>query len=90
MYGVSHLLGIIWKYVTVKYVWHAYYLWWYSTVSESPNATEVSSTFDIQRTVLRDIQGDTKKRKLLKNPTKIKEIQEKNLLTEIEPLQLAF
>jgi len=36
------------------------------------------------------IQGDTKKRELSKNPTKIKEIQEKNLLTEIEPLQLAF
>ena len=36
------------------------------------------------------VQGDTKKRKLLKNPTKIEEIQEKNLLTEIEPLQLAF
>ena len=36
------------------------------------------------------IQGDTKKRELLKNPTKIEEIQEKILLTEIEPLQLAF
>ena len=36
------------------------------------------------------IQSDTKKRALLKNPTKIEEIQEKNLLTEIEPLQLAF
>ena len=36
------------------------------------------------------VQGDTKKRELLKNPTKIEEIQEKNLLTEIEPLQLAF
>ena len=33
-----------------------------------------------------DIQGDTKKRELLKNPTKIEEIQKKNLLTEIEPL----
>ena len=31
-----------------------------------------------------------KKRELLKNPTKIEEIQEKNLLTEIEPLQLAL
>ena len=31
-----------------------------------------------------------KKRELLKNPTKIEEIQEKKLLTEIEPLQLAF
>ena len=36
------------------------------------------------------LQGDTKKRELLKNPTKIEEIQEKHLLTEIEPLQLAF
>jgi len=34
--------------------------------------------------------GDSKKRELLKNPTKIEEIQEKKLLTEIEPLQLAF
>ena len=40
---------------------------------------------------MRIIQGDTKKkRKLLKNATKIEEIQEKKLLTEIEPLQLAF
>jgi hypothetical protein len=37
-----------------------------------------------------NIQGDTKKRELLKNPTEIVEIQKKNLLTEIEPLQLAF
>ena len=36
------------------------------------------------------IQDDKKKRELLKNPTKIEEIQEKNLLTEIEPLKLAF
>jgi hypothetical protein len=36
------------------------------------------------------IQSDTKKRELLKNPTKIEEIQEKKLLKEIEPLQLAF
>jgi hypothetical protein len=36
-----------------------------------------------------DIQGDTKKRELLKNPTKIEEIKKK-LLTEIEQLQLAF
>jgi len=36
------------------------------------------------------VQGDTKKRELLKNPTKIEEIQGKKLLTEIVPLQLAF
>ena len=36
------------------------------------------------------IQGDTERKELLKNPTKIEEIQEKKLLTEIEPLQLAF
>ena len=36
------------------------------------------------------IQGDTKKRELLKNPTKIEEIQEKTILSKIEPLQLAF
>ena len=31
-----------------------------------------------------------KKREILKNPTKIEEIQEKKLLTEIETLKLAF
>jgi hypothetical protein len=31
-----------------------------------------------------------KKREILKNPTKIEEIQEKKILTEIEPLHLAF
>ena len=36
------------------------------------------------------LQGDTKKRELLKNPTKIEEIQEKKILTENETLQLAF
>ena len=42
-------------------------------------------------TVQSSYTGDTKKKpELLKNPTKIEEIQEKNLLTEIEPLQLAF
>jgi hypothetical protein len=35
------------------------------------------------------IQSDTKKRELLKNPTKIEEIKKKKK-TEIEPLQLAF
>jgi len=29
------------------------------------------------------VQSDTRKRELLKNPTKIEEIREKNLLTEI-------
>ena len=37
-----------------------------------------------------NIQGDTKKRELLKTPQKIEKIQEKILLTEIEPLHLAF
>ena len=37
-----------------------------------------------------DTQSDTKKRELLKNPPKIEEIQEKSLLTVIEPLRLAF
>jgi len=36
------------------------------------------------------ITGGTKKRERLKNPTKIEEIQEKKILTQIEPLQLAF
>ena len=42
---------------------------------------------EVKRGVLHD---DTKKREILKNPTKIQKIPEKNLLTEIEPLQLAF
>ena len=46
---------------------------------------------DESRKTWKEVQGDTKKRELLKNPTKIEEIQQKNsLLTEIEPLQLAF
>ena len=32
----------------------------------------------------------TQKQELLKNPTKIEEIDKKKILTEIEPLQLAF
>ena len=32
----------------------------------------------------------TQKKGTFENPTKIEEIQEKNLLTEIEPLKLAF
>jgi len=36
-----------------------------------------------------EIQGETKKRELLKNPTIIEEIKKK-LFTGIEPLQLAF
>jgi len=40
--------------------------------------------------VEKQVQSDTKKRELLKNPTKIEEIQEKKILAEIEPLQLAF
>jgi len=40
--------------------------------------------------VLLSNTGDTKKRELLKNPTKIEEIQKKKILTEIETLQLAF
>jgi len=35
------------------------------------------------------VQSDTRKRELLQNTTKIEEIKKK-LLTEIEPLQLAF
>jgi len=36
------------------------------------------------------IQGDTKKRELLKTHQKMKKSKKNNLLTEIEPLQLAF
>jgi hypothetical protein len=37
-----------------------------------------------------EFEGDAEKQELLKNPKKIEEIQKKKLLTEIEPLQLAF
>ena len=50
---------------------------------------KVNNTIPSRRFIYK-IQGDTKKRELLKTPTKIEEIQEKKLLTEIEPLQLAF
>ena len=33
-----------------------------------------------------DVQSDTKKRELLKNPQKLKKSKKKKLLTEIEPL----
>jgi hypothetical protein len=36
------------------------------------------------------IQGGTKKREILKTPTKLMKSKKKNLLIEIEPLQLAF
>ena len=49
----------------------------------------INSTY-ILPCALPQVQGDTKKRELLKNPTKIEEIQEKKILTEIEPLKLAF
>jgi len=43
------------------------------------------STFYTGLNILKEllIQSDTKKRELLKNPTKIEEIQEKKILTEI-------
>jgi len=36
------------------------------------------------------VQGGTKKRELLKTPTKIEEVQQQKILTEIEPLLPAF
>jgi hypothetical protein len=36
------------------------------------------------------IQGDTKNGNFWKTPTKIESKKEKKILTEIEPLQLAF
>jgi len=62
--------------------------YFYSNVLTSKYKTSV--IFVVVCMLLFYIQSDTKKRKLLKNPTKIEEIQEKKLLTEIEPLQLAF
>ena len=44
----------------------------------------------VQYSIREFVQDDTKKRELLKNPTKIEVIQEKKILTQIEPLQLAF
>ena len=42
------------------------------------------------RSVAHNIQDDTKKQELLKTQQKLKKSKKKNLLTEIEPLQLAF
>ena len=36
------------------------------------------------------VQGDTKKRELLKNQKQLKKSKKKKILTEIEPLQLVF
>jgi len=61
--------------------------------AHSPSCTERRATVlqDYKRaTIFIHIQDDTKKRELLRNATKIKEIQEKKLLTKIEPLQIAF
>ena len=59
----------------------------YSTLSRSR-----TWNWDVDNCIITHflLQVDTKKRELLKTPTKIEEIQEKKLLTEIEPLQLAF
>ena len=61
----------------------------YSVVSVEPVASVLSTTVK-QAADFSEIQNDTKKWELLKTPTKIEEIQKKNILTEIEPLQLAF
>jgi hypothetical protein len=44
MYGVSHLLCNMWKYVTVKYVWQACYMWWYTPVTSHPLLLKSIST----------------------------------------------
>jgi len=49
--------------------------------------TQKTGTFEKPN---KNLKNAAKKRELLKNPTKIKEMQQKNLLTIIEPLQLAF
>ena len=46
--------------------------------------------FTLYNTMYAADTGWHKKREHLKTQTKIEEIQEKNILTEIEPLQLAF
>ena len=61
------------------------------TGSVAVNINHLFNTSNSNKEKCQVIQGDTKKRELLKNPTKIEEIQEKKkLFTEIEPLQLAF
>ena len=64
-------------------------MWKLPTVTMSFRISNPSD-WRLYREVQAYIQGDTKKQEILKNPTKIEEIQEKKLLTEIEPLQLAF
>ena len=58
------------------------------SITRSELLTLFMKRYTVQAPTL--IQGDTKKRELLKTPTKIEEIQEKKNVTEIEPLQLAF
>ena len=54
-------------------------------VTDEPNGNERSERLRFVK-----YRVTQKKRELSKNPTKIEEIQEKKLLTEIELLQLAF
>ena len=64
---------------------HACRSWRVANITNKVKDSPISNLLQI-RTI---VQGDTKKRELLKNPTKIEEIQEKKLLKEIEPLLLA-
>ena len=79
------------KYINIRYVllgmeiycnctWSVCMMYYYKPT--------VTNTLMVQN--LKDEQGDRKKWELLKNPTKIEEVQKKKVLTEIEPLQLAF
>ena len=69
----------------VQFVYNSKTCWFFNSYSSFGGGGRVAaSIFRVY------VQGDTKERELLKNPTKIEEIQEKKILTENEPLQLAF
>ena len=71
----------------MQYNFISFYNSYYLRFSVHPDDGYVDIAVHSIYTIYRVTQ---KKRELLKNPTKIEEIQEKKLLTEIEPLQLAF
>ena len=82
-----NLVGVRWR-LAPRAARHLFWLQTFTNVSQHEVCRAYSS--HVRSSHTRFVQGDTKKRELLENPTKIEEIQEKKLLTEIEPLKLVF
>ena len=64
------------------------FFFWNEILHVSDSSSVHHQEFSTVHTAI--VQGDTKNGNFRKTPTKIEEIQEKKLLTETEPLQLAF